>query len=82
MLVDQGSREGNAALLPLDRPIQSLPRRDQLQRILELMEALNILELPPDLVGEDELDQVGLVEIHSLHDELVVLLVQDPAIEH
>lgn len=46
------------------------------------MESLNILELPPDFIGEDELNQVSLVEIDPLDDELVVLLVKDPAIEH
>lgn len=82
LLVGQLSRERNASFLPFNRTIKSLPGRDQLQRILELMEALNIFELPPDLIGEDKLNQVSLVEIHPLHDKLVVLLVKDPAIEH
>lgn len=82
LFVNQRGRERNASFLPFNRPIKSLSRCDQFQRILELMEALNILELPPDFIGEDELNQVSLVEIDPLDDELVVLLVKDPAIEH
>lgn len=46
------------------------------------MEPLDIFKLPSDLIGEDELNQVGLIQIHSLHDEFVVFLVKDPAIEY
>lgn len=46
------------------------------------MRIFNTLELSSNLIGEEELNQVSLIEIHSFYYELVVSFMKDPAIEY
>lgn len=46
------------------------------------MRVLGIFEFPAYLVGEDELDDVALLEVDAFDDVLVVSFVEDPAEEN
>jgi hypothetical protein len=74
-----GERE--ASLRPF-LPRGTLIRRDKFLGIVEKMRILSIFKLPANFVGEDELDDVPLLEVDAFDDVLVVSFMEDPPEEN